>query len=192
MIDDPFGDELPGDEPSRPAWGEVERGDDGSIVRLSFTVPGKPRVWQRARRGRHGPTYTPEEVENKMSEVRDAWRSLDVPPFSKETFLALGVVVYCRRPAGHFRTNGELKPWAVGLRPTTGTNGGDLSNFVKLVEDALNEVAYPDDAQIAEYLRTAKDYANPPELPRTEVVIEPLSPVSLAEVAGQEALIPAG
>lgn len=181
-------------------WGLVERDGEGRVDVISFTVPGKPRTWQRARRGRHGPFFTPEECENKMSEIRDAWRSLALPPFGEKVLIALGVRVFIRRPASHYgtgRNRDVLKPSAPA-RPLRGEYGGDLDNFVKLVKDALNEVAYVDDSQIAEYLPgTAKYFVGDPihdpggELARTEVRIAPIEPVDLARIDGQERLIAA-
>lgn len=173
-----------------PPQGDVFR-VDGQIVRVEFSVPGRPKTWQRARRGQgHGSYYTPKDRENKMSEIRDAWRSLLIPPFSSATSLRLGVVAVCKRPGTHYRTNGALKEWALNERPRGGKNGGDLDNFVKLVKDALNEVAYPDDTQIVGYLDpTEKRYVWQDELPHTEVVIAPLEPVDVSEVAGQEVLL---
>lgn len=143
---------------------------------ITFTVPGKPLTWQRARRGRYGHSFIPEDRQNKMSEVRDSWKALAVEPFAKDVDLALSVRVYCKRPDGHYRTNGELKPWALTARPRAGTNGGDLDNFIKLVKDALNLVAYHDDTQIVEYLEpTGKWFVGPGELPRTEVTIVPVT-----------------
>lgn len=139
---------------------------------VTFTCPGKPLTWQRARRGRHGPLYTPADRESKMSEVRDSWAALDVEPFERDAYLAFGLQVFCIRPSLHYRANGELKEWAWRERPLSGTNGGDLDNFVKLVKDALNNVAYHDDAQIVEYiLPFGKFYAAPSEMPRTIVTL---------------------
>jgi Holliday junction resolvase RusA-like endonuclease len=131
-----------------------------------------------------------------MSEVRDAWNSLALPPFAKDTDLALGLRIFCKRPDSHYRANGLLKDWALNARPKTGTNGGDVSNFVKLVEDALNAVAYHDDSQIAEYLTPfGKWYAAPQEMPRTEITLalaEPVTfgPPTVDALAEQLALAP--
>jgi Holliday junction resolvase RusA-like endonuclease len=146
-----------------------------SIDPITFVCPGKPLTWQRAQRGRYGSTFTPADRESKMSEIRDSWRSLEVEPFAKRVDLALGLQVFCMRPATHFRTNGALKPWALTARPRSGTNGGDLDNFCKLVLDALNLVAFYDDTQIVEYISPfGKWYAGPREMPRTEITLAPV------------------
>jgi Holliday junction resolvase RusA-like endonuclease len=170
----------------------VEHDGEGRITLVEFVVPGKPLTWQRARRGRHGPSFIPADRESKMSEVRDAWTAMGVPPFDREAYLAIGVAVHCVRPATHYRANGELKDWAWSKRPMGGTNGGDVDNFVKLVKDALNLHAYHDDTQIVEFLPgTGKWYEVPGEMPRTVVRLAPIGSVDVAELAGQEALIPA-
>lgn len=174
-------------------WGAVTRDGEGRIAAIEFTVPGKPKTWQRARRGRHGPSFTPADVESKMSEVRDAWRSLEVPPFSKTTFLSLSVRVFIERPTSHYGTGRNaavLKPSAPA-RPGTGQYGGDLDNFAKLVKDALNKVAYHDDAQIAEFVPPfGKWFVDDDRMPRTEVTLAPIvAGADVAEVGGQEVLI---
>jgi hypothetical protein len=175
-------------------WGEVERDGEGNIARLEFTVPGRPQTWQRARKGRHGPFHLTDAALGKMGEVRDAWLSLDVPPFGKDVFLAFSVCVFIERPSSHFGTGrnaGILKPSAP-LRPGAGQYGGDIDNFAKLVKDALNKVAYHDDAQIAEFLTPfGKWFADDGGMPRTEVILEPIQTVALAELSGQAALIAA-
>lgn len=139
---------------------------------ISFVVPGKPLTWQRASRGRYGPSYTPADRETQMSIIRDHWRELDREPFEQHEFLAIGVVVHCKRPSTHFRSSGELKDWALRVRPRGGEHGGDLDNFVKLVKDALKTVAYHDDTQIVEFLSpTAKLYVDPGEMPHTDVAL---------------------
>jgi Holliday junction resolvase RusA-like endonuclease len=170
--------------------GDVEYDDDGAIRRVEFTVPGKPLTWQRARRGKTGPYFTPEDRLSKMAEVRDAWFSLGLPPFAKETWLRMQVAVFCTRPKTHFRANGDLKPWALSEFPGSGTNGGDIDNFAKLPKDALNLVAYHDDAQIVGYLAgTGKQFVEPGRMPRTVIAFEPVRPVDIAEVDGEDTLI---
>ena len=157
---------------------------------IHFVCPGKPLTWQRAQRGRYGSTYTPADRESKMSEVRDSWRVLGVEPFPKNVDLALSVAVFCIRPESHFRTNGELKPWALTARPRSGTNGGDVSNFIKLVEDALNLVAYYDDTQIVEYREPMGKWFTPwGEMPRTEVTLTPVTHLAKRPETPQLALV---
>lgn len=154
---------------------------------VEFVVPGAPLTWQRARKGKHGPFFTPADRESKMSEVRDEWRRAGAPPFARGVHLAMAVRVFIERPESHFGTGrnaGVLKPSAP-TRPGTGKYGGDLDNFVKLVKDALNKVAFHDDAQIVEYDHpTGKWYAEPGDLPRTEVtlrVVEDVLPAPSAQ-----------
>lgn len=150
----------------------VVRDELGQAQLVRCIVPGKPLTWQRASRGKYGPSYTPKDRETQMSVIRDAWRDLDVEPFEREDALALGVVVFCKRPGPHFRADGSLKEWALRARPRGGEHGGDLDNFCKLVKDALQMVAYDDDTQVAEYLQpTAKFYAELGQMPRTVITL---------------------
>lgn len=147
--------------------------ETGVLRRVEFTVPGAPRTWQRARKGRHGPFHLTAECENKMSEVRDAWRLAGAEPFPRGVFIALSVSVFIERPGSHYGTGRNaytLKPSAP-TRPGSGKYGGDVDNFVKLVKDALNQVAYHDDAQIAEYLTPVGKWYADTGMPRTEVVL---------------------
>lgn len=138
-------------------------------------------TWQRAKHGRYGNSFTPPERECKMSEIRDAWRDLGYPAFGREAYLAMGLRVFCARAKGHYRTNGQLKDWALRERPGLGTNGGDVDNFLKLPKDALRHVAYYDDAQIVEYLHpTGKWYVGQDEMPRTEITLALADPVGPA------------
>jgi Endodeoxyribonuclease RusA len=155
---------------------------------ITFVVEGKPLTWQRASRGRYGPSYTPADRENQMTMIRDRWRDLGLEAFDREQSLALGVVVYCKRPSTHFRSNGALKDWAALARPRGGEHGGDLDNFVKLVKDALQTVAYEDDTQIVEFLMpTAKRYVEPGKMPRTEITLALALPPVIDEA--QESLL---
>lgn len=182
-------------------WGIVDRDVEGRVASLQFTVPGAPQTWQRVR-SKQGQFFTSPQARSKMGEVRDAWLSLQVPPFAKDVYLAMGVVAILPRPKAHYlpeSKGGGVRDWALGLRPGRGQYGGDIDNFVKLVKDALNEVAYHDDSQIAEYLTPCgKWFVGDPVMdadegmPRTLVTIEPVRPVSLAEVDGQPSLISSG
>jgi len=51
------------------------------------------------------------------------------------------------------------------------TAKSDLSNYIKLIEDALNGIAYPDDSAIVCYGECFKVYS---EKPRVEILIESL------------------
>jgi Holliday junction resolvase RusA-like endonuclease len=58
----------------------------------------------------------------------------------------MGVVAYRGRPSNHYRKSGALG--AAGLRNPHPIKRPDLYNIVKLVMDALNGVAFHDDAQV--------------------------------------------
>ena len=88
-----------------------------------FTIPGKPVVQQRARRGKHGNFYDP----SKEAKDTLAWEMLQqkgmngLPLLLKE--VALEVVFY-------------------------GLGKGDLDNAVKALMDAGNGILWKDDKQI--------------------------------------------
>jgi len=92
---------------------------------VEFTVPGDPKAWQRAGRGRFG-SYTPQAVA-KAEELtaliyRSAARGIPADPISRfEVRLDF-------HTATHRRT--------------------DADNMAKLILDALNGYAWADDSQV--------------------------------------------
>ncbi len=59
----------------------------------------------------------------------------------------LALTVYRRRPAAHLRADGTLS--AEGLRHPVPDTKPDLSNYLKLAEDALKDLAFGDDALVS-------------------------------------------
>lgn len=85
----------------------------------------------------------------------------------------LQVICIQRRPASHFGTGrnaGRLKPSA----PTLKITSPDLSKIVRAVEDALNGVAFIDDARVARII--AEDtYAPVGSTPRVRIAVVDLA-----------------
>lgn len=113
---------------------------------VTFLVPGAPTGKGRPRFNRQtGRTYTPSKTQSAEARVREAWMQagrLDLGDGPLEMHL----VVVVARPGSHFRVNGDLN--AAGLRATEPTRTPDLDNVLKLVSDALNQLAYRDDRQV--------------------------------------------
>ena len=116
-----------------------------TCVRL--IIPGDPRPKGRPRLG-NGWTYTPPETRRAENAVKMHAKLGGVHPL-------------------HGPVSVELRFYRSNRRRC------DLDNLSKLVLDALNGIAYRDDAQI-EHLDARKDYD--PENPRTEITIEPFPP----------------
>lgn len=92
--------------------------------------------------GRKGPYPHPKTREG-MKAWREAWFFAGSPRVPSP--IVLECYVRCTRPRGHYIRNGNLS--AVGKRYAY-PSGFDCSNVVKLVEDALKNHAYGDDAEI--------------------------------------------
>lgn len=106
-------------------------------MKNSFTVriDTTPRTKQRPRLGRRRKAYTPEATLVAEAIVREAYVAADGPCFEGPVVLdlqfdKLGITVQIT-DADH---NSKLR--------------GDLDNYVKLVGDALNGIAYKDDKQV--------------------------------------------
>lgn len=128
---------------------------------------GRPRFVKAT-----GRAFADKQTESVVGEWKHLWAKcgrvrLDGP-------LALTVVARFARPRSHYLGSGALT--SAGQRIPRPGKRPDLSNIVKLVEDALNGLAYEDDAQIVD-VRAAKvwtaDRALPPQ---TVVLIKPADP----------------
>ena len=106
----------------------------------TVTYKGRPQVKQRPRMTRRGKAYTPMKTHLAENVIRDGWTGpkYDGPVFLRAEFTREGTIV----TVGIH--DGEASP----LR-------GDIDNYVKLVMDGLNGVAYEDDNQIV-YLEVYK------------------------------------
>ncbi|WP_276914074.1 RusA family crossover junction endodeoxyribonuclease [Aneurinibacillus aneurinilyticus] len=89
-----------------------------------FTVPSRPRPKGRPRFGRNGRAYTPADTLKYEKLIRETAESAGVTPLESNDI--------------HFAVN-------VYFRNKT---HGDVDNYVKIAQDALNKVAYNDDKQI--------------------------------------------
>lgn len=134
---------------------------------IEFTVPGTPQGKARPRFNRvTGTTYTPKETQQAERLVQAHWMAagrvtLDGP-------LSFHVEAVMARPKDHWKKDGTLS--AGGERSPWPLKVPDVSNVLKLVEDALNELAYRDDALIVHASGTRR-WANPGEHEHVRVVI---------------------
>lgn len=114
---------------------------------MRFEILGEPVAWARARTG-GGHHFTPSKQADHMDLIRMAWhRDPERAPFPKAAALRLEVTTWHSRPRAHYGTGknaDKLKPNA----PAFKISRPDFDNYVKIVADALNQVAYHDDAQI--------------------------------------------
>lgn len=119
------------------------------VINMVPTPKGRPRFGSRRKKdGSTIPAVFPDRrSDNAERFIKTAWgeRYGDYEPLDGP--LTVAVWVGMLRPKGHFRANGELSK--AGLALPAPAKRPDIDNLVKLVTDALNGVAWKDDAQIA-------------------------------------------
>jgi Holliday junction resolvase RusA-like endonuclease len=115
-------------------------------VTFTLTVLGKPVGKGRPRFSKQtGHARTPHETMLAENEIRAEWIRAGMPTVDGP--IMVDVELRVRRPASHWKKNGALSaegercPWPHRKKP-------DLDNAFKLVADALNGRAWPDDVQI--------------------------------------------
>lgn len=146
---------------------------------IVLVVPGKPIPWQAAVKvsaAPNAPRKMPDRQSRHASEVVTAWerqgRELWLP---KGSAVAISCEFFIARPKsthyGSGRNERELKPQFVGAKPT---GRPDLSNLVKLVEDALTGVVWDDDDQVVS-IEASKSYISWWEQPRSVIRLRPLT-----------------
>ncbi len=133
----------------------------GGYKELTFEVYGKPKAKQRPRfDSRTGNVYTPKGTKNKEFLVGMAYKSsCHGMMFDRDEAVYMRVDEYFGIPKSVSKKkrkqmmDGEIRPMG---------RMGDVENIAKLVMDALNGVAYPDDSQVVE-LWCRKFYGEEPK-----------------------------
>lgn len=131
--------------------------------RVEITVPGRPKAKARPRAGM-GRIYTPKETEAEEAYVRELGRKAmrGEPPMRGPVRLTLEAVF--EMPASWPARVREMRQLPHLSKP-------DLDNIEKLILDALNGVAFEDDAQVCE-VRKVKRYG---EGERVDILLEELA-----------------
>ena len=132
---------------------------------IKLTIPGEPCAKQRPRLGK-GYTYTPQKTVNYETLVRELYITQN---FRKQLEGALKMTVRAYFAIPKSDSNKKAHQKSIGIiRPT---KRPDVSNVIKIIEDALNGLAYRDDSQIVRVVGE-KYYS---DSPRVEVEICSLS-----------------
>lgn len=132
---------------------------------IKFTIPGEPKGKGRPRFTKQGRTFTPDTTANYENLVKVMFMQAypGHEPIPKDTPLTAHLTAFYAIPKGASKKkalsmeNGEIRP----------TKKPDTDNIAKIVLDALNGLAYHDDAQVVE-LTVIKTYSH---IPRVEVEI---------------------
>lgn len=133
-------------------------------MKVKFTIPGIPIPKARPRVVR-GRAFTPKKTKDYEALVKDVYR-LTVGEYLGDSAIVATIDLYFPIPESYSKSkkrriaDGEIKH----------TKRPDVDNCAKAILDALNEVAYKDDAQIVES-RITKHYAVDGKM-RAEVVLE--------------------
>jgi hypothetical protein len=148
--------DVPPAEPVLPAeYGVYPHGDP-----VTFTVPGEPVPWAPMQRNqRTGQRFTAPRQAKATTLITAKFESLGVGRIPKPFGVVLGCTFTVERPAGHWRSgrNSNL-PSAKWTDYPTGRP--DLSNLIKLVEDALTKLAWDDDDQVVLLHNPRKAYSD--------------------------------
>lgn len=115
------------------------------VNEFALFVPGPPTGASRARatsRGGHVRMYAPEKNRRWENLLIQYWREEGEPTIvnSSLDFYEIDLLLVCRRPKNHFRTDG-ISLNAIGERAVRPARKPDLDNALKLTLDALVTVA---------------------------------------------------
>lgn len=131
-------------------------------MKVNFTIDGKPQGKGRPRLS-YGKIKTPEQTVIYENYIKLLYRSSIKKYFEGPIRMVINayypIAKSDSKKKKEQKLNGEIRPY--NIKP-------DIDNVVKVICDALNEVAYKDDTQIVE-LGTSKYFS---DRPRVEVTIE--------------------
>lgn len=116
---------------------------------MDFIVDGKPQGKQRPRFSRISKTvYTPTKTAKYEKQIAKAYTDLGGKCIPDSCYVSVTVHAFFPVPKSYSKKKREdcLKR---GLRPD---KKPDMDNILKVVLDALNEVAYEDDKQVVELI----------------------------------------
>ena len=125
-----------------------------------FTVPGEPKGKGRPRFTRFSTPYTPENTVSYEEKVRLAfWEKCGTELINRDIPLTLEITaVFAVPESTSKKRRTQMLAWAI-----LPTKKPDADNIAKIIADALNGVAWHDDAQITE-MHVRKVYGEIPEV----------------------------
>lgn len=133
-------------------------------MRVKFTIPGIPIPKARPRIVR-GHAFTPKKTKDYEALVQDVY-NLTVGEYLGDSAIVATIDLFFPIPKSYSKS----KRRRIAEGKIKHTKRPDVDNCAKAILDALNEVAYKDDAQVVES-RITKNYAIDGEA-RAEVQLE--------------------
>ena len=134
-------------------------------MKVNFIIDGKPQGKGRPRLS-YGRIKTPEQTVIYENYIKLLYRAQVKTDFEGPIKIAINcyykIAKSDNKKLKESKLSGKVRPF--NIKP-------DIDNVVKIICDALNEVAYKDDTQIVELVAT-KHFA---DKPRVEVTIEALA-----------------
>ena len=131
---------------------------------IRFTIPGVPQGKQRPRFTRFGHTYTPEKTRQYEEDVRSAYLEAARDAHFSDRPVCVEILAFYPIPKS--AAKGRRAAMADGsIRPVVKP---DCDNVCKIICDALNGIAWRDDAQVVK-ITVEKRYG---ETPMVHVVID--------------------
>ena len=125
-------------------------------MRISFTIYGQPVAKGRTKFSGH--VYTPPKTKEYEENVKALFLSnFGMLPFNKDAKLCVEIYAWYQIPKSKPKQVKENMRLEI-IRPTVKP---DLDNVIKIIMDALNGVAYPDDKQVVE-IHAIKRYSDDP------------------------------
>lgn len=119
-------------------------------MNVCFTVPGKPQGKARPRFTRSGHTYTPGSTAAYEERVKLAYKQAGAGKLSG--FVSADICAVFAVPKSYTKARR-----AAALNASFAPKKPDCDNIAKIILDALNGLAYDDDAQVVK-LRVEKRY----------------------------------
>jgi Holliday junction resolvase RusA-like endonuclease len=145
-----------------------------------IVVPGDPIPWSAGTNPKSGGKIIPGRVTAQVGKIVEEWRRCHGHRgiwLEKGRAVQLGVEFYVTRPkTTHYGSGRNARTLnAVGMVSRFPTGRPDLSNLVKLAEDALTGLVWQDDDQVVRlHPSPSKDWVEWWEQARTVIKVTPL------------------
>lgn len=129
---------------------------------VEFVIPGEPQGKGRPKFSRQGnfvKTYTPAKTENYEAHIKACFMASGAGMIPQGVEIGMEITAFYSIPKSTSKKRAALMREGV-IRPA---KKPDFDNVAKVICDALNKIAYYDDAQIVE-AAFAKFYADEPRV----------------------------